>query len=50
MSKHYAILESLKVLPLLLAQSVDVLYSKEILKAPPTAEEVLLRRNQKKDM
>jgi hypothetical protein len=37
-SKHYATLESLKVLPLLLAQSVDVLYSKELSKAPPTAE------------
>jgi hypothetical protein len=38
MSKHYATLESLKVLPLLLAQSVDVLYSREMLRAPPTAE------------
>jgi hypothetical protein len=38
MSKHYATFESLKVLPLLLAQSVDVLYSKELLRAPPTAE------------
>jgi hypothetical protein len=36
MSKHYATLESQKALPLLLAQSVNVLYSK--LKAPPEAE------------
>jgi hypothetical protein len=38
MSKHYATLESQKTLPLLLAQSVDVLYSKEKLRAPPEAE------------
>jgi soluble cytochrome b562 len=38
MSKHYATLESLKVLLLLSAQSVDVLYSKEMLRALPTAE------------
>jgi hypothetical protein len=37
-SKHYATFESLKALPLLLAQSVDVLYSKELLEAPPMTE------------